>query len=85
MPTHVYTQFKEWYEHMVVPKADCSEVMLLYIKNFKFNFRRPGFNYDRDRSPRNGDRDREQDRDNGRPCNSPCDHRSTYPDDYRRC
>ena len=39
IPTHFYTQVKNWYEHVVIPKTERSEATKLWISKFHFDFR----------------------------------------------
>ena len=41
LPSHFYSQFKTWYQHMSVPKDQRNQETLEWIKTFKFEFRSP--------------------------------------------
>ena len=46
LPPHFYVQFKEWWEHMSVPKAERTALDISWMRNFKFDFSRPRSNRD---------------------------------------
>ena len=58
LPTHFYTQFRTWYQHMSVPKEERSEETLEWMKSFKFDFRNPNSRRDGSRFNGRDDRDR---------------------------
>ena len=41
LPPHFYVQFRDWYNHMIVPKKDRTAEDLAWMRNFRFDFSRP--------------------------------------------
>ena len=41
LPSTYYTQFKQWYEHMIVPADERTENQKAWLRTFQFDFRTP--------------------------------------------
>ena len=58
LPSHFYSQFKEWYHHMSVPFAERSDANKEWIATSQFKFNRPRVNYVHSKNRRGGYGDR---------------------------